>query len=46
MQGRNHTLQAPSIDMVSPTTMTNGGNVLICDRHFDPASPDLGLCRR
>jgi hypothetical protein len=29
VQGRNYTLQAPSIDMVSPTTMTSGGYVLI-----------------
>ena len=26
-QGSNHTLQAPSIDIMSPTTMTSGGYV-------------------
>ena len=29
VQGRNHPLQAPSIDMVSRTTMTSGGYVQI-----------------
>ena len=39
VQGRNYTLQAPSIDMVSRTTMTSGGYV----QSLQPALGEAGI---
>jgi hypothetical protein len=38
VQGRNHMLQPPSIDMVSRTTMTSGGQV----QSLQPAHGEAG----
>ena len=39
VRGRNYTLQAPSIDMVSRTTMTSGGYL----QSLQPALGEAGI---